>query len=150
MPRITFDSKRGLVQEAGSGVVFNTDTISFTSLPTSTVQAITTTLSSITSPGVYTVTSSVGALTTYLPDPSTIPGGTVIIRSLSPSAHAFTGSSGVAGVNIFAGAVGYTGAVTEGQKLTFPAITGASAALISDGRAYLLAATSGSMSISIP
>lgn len=150
MPKVTYDARRGLVQETGSGVSFTTDSFVVSTLPSTTTQAITTTLSTITSPGVYTVTASVGTLTTYVPDPSSIPGGTVVVRSLSPSAHALTGSSTVAGVNIFAGAVGYTGATIEGQKLTFPAITGASVALISDGRAYLLAATSGSMTISIP
>lgn len=138
MPKVTYNSSTGLVQEAGTGIQFN-------ELPFSPVQAITTTLSSVTTAGVYTVSASSGVLTTYLPNPSAIPAGMVVVRSTSPSAHVLTGSSGVVGVNIFAGAVG--GPVAEGQKLTFPATTGASVALISDGRAYLIAATSGSFTI---
>jgi len=147
MPKVTYDSKRGLVQEAGSGVVFNSDSISFSSLPSSTTQAITTTLSSITTPGVYTVTASAGVLTTFVPSPSSIPGGMIVVRSLSPSAHILTGSSADSAQNIFAGAAGFVGATTEGQRLTLAAATGASVSLVSDGRAYLLMAASGSVTI---
>ena len=149
MPKVTYDSKKGLVQEKGTGVVFNSDSISFSTLPSVTsVQAITTTGTTLTSPGVYTVSGS-SALVTKVPDPSSIPGGTVIVRAISAKAHALTGSANVAGINIFAGAL--AGPRSEGQKLTFAgAADGESVALISDGRAYLLAATSGSCTITIP
>lgn len=137
MPKITYDSARGLVQESGTGVQFS-------ELPFSPVQAISTTLSTITSPGVYTVTASAGTLTTYLPAPSSIPGGMITVRSLSPSAHALTGSSAVAGVNIFRGPPA-TGATVTGQKFTFAATTGETVTLISNGLAYCVAAGSGSI-----
>jgi len=42
---------------------------------------------------------------------------------------------------------GFVGATTEGQRLTLAAATGASVSLVSDGRAYLLMAASGSVTI---
>lgn len=148
MPKVSYDSKRGLVQEAGSGVNFTADSIVFSTLPATSTQAITTTLSSITSPGSYTVAGTSGALTTLLPDPSAIPGGTIVVRGIGTArAHILTGSAASAGINIFAGAL--AGPRSEGQKITFPgAATGESVALISDGRAYLLMGVSGSMTIS--
>jgi len=148
MPKIVYDAARGLVQETGSGVVFNSDSISFTTLPTSAVQAITTTSQTISSAGVYTV-SGTSALTTFVPDPSSIPGGNVIVRAISNKAHILTGSANVAGVNIFAGRLG--GPVREGTMLTFAGVReGESVSLVSDGRVYLLTGMSGSCTITLP
>jgi len=144
MPKVVYDAARGLVQETGSGVVFNSDSVVFSSLPASTVQAITTTGATITAPGVYTVTASAGTLTTFVPNPSAIPGGMVIVRSLSPSAHALTGSSAVAGVNIFRSSP-LASANVVGQKFTFAATAGETVTLISDGLAFCVAAGSGSI-----
>jgi len=143
MPKVVYDAARGLVQETGSGVVFTTDSIVFSSLPTSAVQAITTNAATITAPGVYTVAGS-GILTTFVPAPSAIPGGTVIVRSLSNHAHALTGSSAVAGLNIFRSSPLVTANVV-GQKFTFAATAGETVTLISDGLAFCVAAGSGSI-----
>ena len=143
MPKVVYDAARGLVQETGSGVVFTTDSIVFSSLPTSAVQAITTDAATITAPGVYTV-SGAGALTTFVPAPSDIPGGTVIVRSLSAHAHALTGSAAVAGLNIFRSTPLATANVV-GQKLTLASAAGNTITLISDGLAFCIAAGSGSI-----
>ena len=143
MPKVTYDAARGLVQETGSGVVFTSDSIVFSSLPTSAVQAITTDAATITAPGVYTV-SGAGALTTFVPAPSAIPGGTVIVRSLSNHAHALTGSAAVAGLNIFRSSPLATANVV-GQKLTLASAAGNTITLISDGLAFCIAAGSGSI-----
>lgn len=143
MPKVTYDAARGLVQETGSGVVFTTDSIVFSSLPTSAVQAITADAATITAPGVYTV-SGAGALTTFVPAPSSIPGGTVIVRSLSAHAHALTGSAAVAGLNIFRSSPLATANVV-GQKLTLASAAGNTITLISDGLAFCIAAGSGSI-----
>ena len=143
MPKVVYDAARGLVQETGSGVVFNSDSISFSSLPTSTVRAITTTGQTIAAPGVYTVAGG-GALTTTVPDPSSVPGGTVIVRSLSNHAHVLTGSAAVAGVNIFRSSP-MTTANVVGQSITFAATAGNTVTLISDGLAFCIAAGSGSI-----
>ena len=143
MPKVVYDAARGLVQETGSGVVFTTDSIVFSSLPTSAVQAITTDAATITAPGVYTVAGA-GALTTFVPAPSDIPGGTVIVRSLSAHAHALTGSAAVAGLNIFRSTPLATANVV-GQKLTLASAAGNTITLISDGLAFCIAAGSGSI-----
>jgi hypothetical protein len=143
MPKVTYDAARGLVQETGSGVVFTTDSLVFSSLPTSAVQAITTNGSTITAPGVYTV-SGTSALTTVLPAPSAIPGGTIIVRAISDKAHALTGSAAVAGLNIFRSSPLATANVV-GQKFTFAATVGETVTLISDGLAFCVAAGSGSI-----
>ena len=143
MPKVTYDAARGLVQETGSGVVFTSDSIVFSSLPTSAVQAITIDAATITAPGVYTVAGA-GALTTFVPAPSDIPGGTVIVRSLSAHAHALTGSAAVAGLNIFRSTPLATANVV-GQKLTLASAAGNTITLISDGLAFCIAAGSGSI-----
>ncbi len=144
MPKVVYDSSRGLVQEAGSGISLTSNSIVFSSLPTSTVQEVTSN-SALTSPGVYTVTGGSPLLVT-VPDPSSVPGGTVIVRSLSAQAHALTGSSGVAGVNIFRSSPLATANVV-GQKFTFAATIGETVTLISDGLAFCVAAGSGSITI---
>jgi len=136
MPKVVYNSSQGLVQQAGSG-------IQFSELPFSPVQAITATGATIATPGVYTV-SGASALTTTVPDPSSIPGGLVIVRAISNKAHILTGSSAVAGVNIFRSSPLATANVT-GQKITFAATVGETVTLISDGLAFCIAAGSGSI-----
>jgi hypothetical protein len=148
MPKVTYSAVKGLVQEAGSGISLTSDSIVFSSLPTSTVQAIAAS-SAVTAPGVYTLSGSAGAIGATLPVPSDVPGGTFIFRSTSASAHFLTGSTASAGVNIFAGMAGATPA-NVGQKLAFPAVIGSSVTLVSDGLSYCFSAASGTMTISTP
>ena len=143
MPKVVYNSAQGLVQQAGSGIELNTNSFSITALPVSPVQAITTTGATIAAPGVYTVAGG-GALTTTVPDPSSVPGGTVIVRSLSNHAHVLTGSAAVAGVNIFRSSP-MTTANVVGQSITFAATAGNTVTLISDGLAFCIAAGSGSI-----
>jgi len=146
MPKLTYDSTRGLIQETGSGITLNADVITFSTLPSSAVQAVTAD-SAITSGGVYTIASS-GALTITVPPPSSLPGATLIFRSLSAHTHKITGSA-AAGPNIFAGHPGAIPA-NSGQRITFPATVGTSVSLISDGLSYCVAATSGTLTITDP
>jgi hypothetical protein len=146
MPKLTYDSTRGLIQEAGSGVTLNADVITFSTLPSSAVQEVTAT-SAVTSGGVYTMSSS-AALTLTVPPPSALPGATLIFRSVSAHAHKITGSAD-AGPNIFAGHPGATPA-NSGQRITFPATVGTSVSLISDGLSYCVSATSGTLTITDP
>lgn len=143
MPKVVYNSVQGLVQQAGSGVELNTTSLSFSSLPFSPIQAITTTGQTLTAPGVYTV-SGASALTTTVPDPSSIPGGMVIVRAISNKAHVLTGSANVAGVNIFRSSPLATANVV-GQKFTFAATVGETVTLVSDGLAFCIAAGSGSI-----
>lgn len=146
MPKLTYDPTRGLIQEIGSGVTLNADVITFSTLPSSTVQAVTST-SAVTSGGVYTLSSS-AALTVSVPPPSSLPGATLIFRSASTHAHKITGSTD-AGPNIFAGHPGATPS-NSGQRITFPTVLGTSVTLISDGLSYCVSATSGTLTITDP
>jgi hypothetical protein len=137
MPKVVYTAGKGLVQETGSGIQFD-------EMPFSPVQPVTTTGTAIRTPGVYTVTGG-SPLVVVVPAPSSIPGGTVIVRSLSAQAHALTGSSESAGINIFRSSPMTTANIT-GQKFTFAATIGETVTLISDGRAYCVAAGSGSIS----
>jgi len=143
MPKVVYTAEKGLVQETGTGISLTTDSLSFSALPFSPVQAITTTGTSIAAPGVYTV-SGASALTTTLPTPASIPGGMIIVRAISDKAHILTGSAAVAGVNIFRSSPLATANVT-GQKFTFAAAVGETVTLVSDGLSFCIAAGSGSI-----
>ena len=150
MPKITYDSARGLVQESGSGVVFNADSISFSTLPTAAVQAVTTT-STVTTPGVYTISGSTGTgiLTVALPTAASVPGGTFVFRSTSADPHVLTGSQESQGTKVFAGIPGSSvaGVAAQGSRLTLATVLGSSVSLISDGKSFLVTGLSGSCTI---
>ena len=143
MPKVVYTAAQGLVQSAGSGVELNTTSLNFSSLPFSPVQAITTAGAVIATAGVYTV-SGASALTTTVPNPSSIPGGMVIVRAISGKTHSLTGSAAVAGVNIFRSSPLATANVV-GQKFNFASNVGETVTLISDGLAFCVAAGSGSI-----
>lgn len=132
MPKITYTAAKGLVQEAGTGA-------SFESLPYTPVQTVSQTGNvTITSPGVYVLSSSTGgAHVATLPPEAAFPGANFIFRL--GSADAFT----VVATNI-AGRVGLA-PTGDGTTLTFPATIGTSAVLVSDGLSYCLVAGSGSI-----
>ncbi len=132
MPKLTYTAAKGLVQEAGSG-------ISFESLPFTPVQTVGLTANvTITSPGVYVLSSSTGgAKSATLPAEAAFPGANFIFRVGSADAHT------VVATNI-AGRVGLA-PTGDGTTLTFPATIGTSAVLVSDGLSYCLVAGSGSI-----
>ena len=148
MPKLTYDATRGLVQESGSGVVFNSDSITFTSMPISSVQAIATS-ATVTSPGVYTVSGSAGVLSVVMPLASAVPGAQFVFRTLSADAHILTGSQETNGTKVFAGIPGSSvaGVAAQGSRLTLPGVLGSSVALVSDGKSFLVAGLSGSCTI---
>ena len=144
MPKVVINDSEGLVQKTGSGVEISS-TVSMSALPTTPVAAQTA-AATLTSPGVYTLSSS-GALTMTMPLASSVPGGTFIFRCASAHAHALTGSQETQGTLVFAGMPGATPA-NQGSKLTLPATVGSSVALVSDGLSFLVMAASGSCTIS--
>lgn len=145
MPKLTYDSARGLIQETGSGVTFNSDSITFSSMPVSSVQAVTTS-ATVTSPGVFTVSGSAGVLTVVMPLASAVPGAQFVFRSTSADAHILTGSQESQGTKVFAGIPG-SAVATQGSRLTLPAVLGSSVTFVSDGRSFLLTGLSGSCTI---
>jgi hypothetical protein len=136
MPKVTYTSAKGLIQESGTG-------ISFSELPYSPVQAKTAAFT-VSTPGVYTITAG-GAVAVTMPLASAFPGGTFVFRNGDAYANFLTGSAETAGTKVFAQYPG-TGA-TQGAKLTLTAATGNSVAVISDGKNYIVAAASGSFTV---
>jgi len=144
MPKITYSPTKGLVQETGTGVVFEGESVSFAATPFSPVQAISAN-ATVTSPGVYTIAGSTTAV--VLPTAASFPGSTFVFRSASASAHFLTGSAETAGTAVFVGQAGATPAGV-GSKLTFAATSGTSVVLVSDGIRFCVTAGSGSVTLS--
>ena len=147
MPKVTIDGSKGLVQETGSGFEVNSS-ISLSSLPTTSVVAKSA-AETIGSPGVYTLSSSVAAITMVMPTAASVPGGVFVFRSTSAHAHALTGSLEADGVKVFAGQAGAT-PDGHGSKIALDSAEGSSVALVSDGKSFLVMAASGSCVISSP
>ena len=140
MPKVTYDAARGLIQEAGSGIQFETT-------PFSPVQNLTGTQAgsdaAISAPGVYLFNVDF-VHSASLPLASAYPGATVTVRAAYARAYALTGSAEAAGTKVF------TDGTSRGSKLAFSAgvAVGDSVTLISDGKSYCVMARSGSISIS--
>ena len=137
MPKVTYSSVKGLVQEAGSGITFE-------SLPSSAVQAIISTNVTASLPGIYTISGS-SALTVLMPLASAFPGGVYSFRNASVHAHILTGTTETAGVRVFAGATTGGALAANGSKLTFTALAGCGATMISDGANFCVMANSGTL-----
>jgi len=139
MPKVVYTAAKGLVQEAGSGV-------SLESSPFSPVQAKTATFT-IGTPGVYTLTAG-AIMTGTMPLASEFPGGVFVFRNGDAFANVLTGSAETAGVKVFKGVITGSEVQSEGSKLALKAVAGASVALLSDGKNYLVMAGSGSLTFS--
>jgi len=139
MPKITYNASQGLVQEAGSGIVFET-------LPTVTVSAKTA-AATIATPGVYTITAG-GAVAMTMPLASSVPGGIFVFRNGDAYANFLTGSAETAGTKVFAGQPGTGTQAAQGSKLTLPAVAGSSVSVLSDGTNFMVLGASGSYTIS--
>jgi len=148
MPKIVYNPSQGLVTQGGSGVEFNSDSVIFSATPTTTVRSITSD-TTVAAAGVYTLTASQGVLTTVLPLASAIPGGQLIFRSASPSAHILTGSQESVGTKVIAGIPGSSvaGVSAQGSRLTLPGVVGSSVSLVSDGASFMVVGLSGSCTI---
>jgi len=146
MPKVVYSPAKGLVQESGTGVVFEGESISFAATPFTPVQTVSTT-GAITSPGVYAITSSTGgAKTVTLPVANLFPGGTFIFRSLSADAHVIAAAS--ADGKGIAGQAGVAAALAlSGSNLALGGKQGFSVVLVNDGQTYCVTGGSGSFSI---
>lgn len=147
MPKVVYTAAKGLVQQKGSGFEINSDSLVLSALPTSTVQAKTSN-PTITAPGVYTLSGTVASVITgTMPLASDVPGGIFIFRNLSATGNYLTGSAETSGTKVFKGVVTGSEAQTQGSKLTLYSGVGASVALVSDGKSFLVMASSGSLTI---
>ena len=136
MPKVTSTSAKGLVQEGGSGITFE-------STPSSPVQSITAT-GAVTLPGIYTISGS-SILTVTMPLASAYPGGVYSFRNASVHAHLLTGSTEALGTRVFAGPSTGAAANSNGAKLTFSNVVGCGATMISDGANFCVMANSGTL-----
>lgn len=140
MPKVVVNDQ-GLIQKTGSGFEFEVAPI----VPIAPLVSSSTAPLTLSAGGMYTVSGE--ATHIVMPLASSIPGGTVIMRSLSAYAHFLTGSQEANGTVVFAGMAGATPA-NQGSKLTLPAVVGSSVALVSDGKSFLVMAASGSCTLS--
>ena len=139
MPKVTYDSARGLIQEAGAGVQLET-------LPYSSLQTVSTVENNTGSlPGVYNFTNTGGVTTLQMPLASAYPGGIYIFKNGDGVARAniLTGSGETAGTKVFTNA-DYS---KIGSSLALNNIAGSSVALISTGVSFLVLASSGSVTV---
>ncbi len=134
--RGTVDSSSGTGLTVGVASTFN-NTVSMVYTPSTTVQTIAAS-GSITYPGVYTITNATPA-GVFLPNPSTIPGGVVVFRTLGAAGqqHFLTGSS-ADNLGKF-----LTNGTSNGSKLTIGGTIGHSVSLVSDGLSFCVIAVSG-------
>ena len=142
MARTIIDARGTVDFSSGTGLTVSvpstfSDTVSMTSLPSTTTQALEAS-ASITVPGVYTL-SNVTPSGYFLPAPSTVPGGVFSFRIGTAQAHFLTGST--------ADALGkfLTDGQGAGSRLTFASpVIGNSLTLISDGLSFCVVTRSGS------
>lgn len=149
MPKVTYDASRGLIQESGSGIQFESN-------PFSPVQNVTGNQNAadaaIGAPGVYKFASAF-AHSASMPLASAYPGGVYVFRAGGNFVFALTGSAETAGTQVFAGfprADGTAALNGKGSKIALPAVSGggSSVTLMSDGVNYVVLAASGSYTIS--
>ena len=146
MPKVTYTAAKGLVQEAGSGV-------SFESTPYTTVKTQNTSSGSVVLPGVYTVSGGYGVnagnspIETIMPLASVVPGGVFTFRATSADAHYLTGSAESAGTKVFSSVFSSNNS-GQGSKVALSAATGASVTVMSDGKNFLVLGGSGSLTFS--
>jgi len=141
MPKVTYTTGKGLIQEAGSGVQFSTFPYTTT---TTTITSAANNTGSL--PGLYVVTAGAVA-TVELPRASTYPGGMFIFRNGDANANILTGSGEAAGTKVFVLGNTAAGSVKNGGSLTLQGVAGASVALVSDGVNYIVMPGSGSVTI---
>jgi hypothetical protein len=144
MPKVEFNDKKGVVQSAGSGVVFKS-AITQDQTPGLAAQDKGDAAVTITAGGLYNL-SRAGATTVTLPSAADVAGQMFIFRSTdsTPRAHILTGSGGDSVIAPpQANAAGLSRAAA---KVTFPTddASGASIVIVSDGSKFQVVAASGS------
>jgi len=142
MASTTIDTRGTVDSSSGTGLTVSvpatfTNVSTFTYLPETNVQTVAAS-GSITYPGVYTISNPTEA-GVFLPNPSTMPGGVVVFRSLGTAGkqHFLTGSASDALGKFLTNGTG------AGSKLTIGSGVGHSVSLISDGLSFCVIAVSG-------
>ena len=90
--------------------------------------------------GVVTIDGGAASLV-VMPLASDCPGSVFTVRSVSAFAHILTGSQEANGFLVF------TDGTSQGSRATLAAVAGSSAALLSNGRNFLILGNSGSVTL---
>ncbi len=146
MASTTIDGRGTVDSSSGTGLTVSvpatfTDAATFTYLPETNTQTVAAS-GSITYPGVYTITN-VSSAGVFLPNPSTIPGGVVVFRTLGAAGgqrHFLTASVTNLGKFITDGTD-----AGQGSRVTLSTAVGSSVSLISDGLSFCVIGNSGSL-----
>lgn len=139
MPKVVYTAAKGLVQQAGDGFQLE-------DLPFSPIQAKTAAFQPA-QPGVYTLTAGTAAAVT-MPLASSFPGGLFTIRNGDAQANFLTCSLESNGTKAFVLGSPLAQNAQNGSKVTLQAVAGASVAVISDGKNYIVLPGSGSVAFS--
>jgi hypothetical protein len=153
MTRVRIDG-RGVFQEGGSGFYVEQNELNYGFGPYAMVVTPLTTASILTTPGVYTLSSSTTPVVVTMPSASAVPGAQFIFRSLSAHFHDLTGSQEVALTKVFCHDGQLSGSLitgsSQGSRLELRNVEGSSVFLVSDGTNYLVTASSGSIGLFAP
>lgn len=132
------DSSRGPVvsnNSSGTSIEKNTSNVGFAPFKVDSVTAFSSATTLVAgNAGVSTISGSGGAVTLVMPLASACPGAMFTFRSLSPHAHALTGSQEAQGVQVFTNFA----PPAFGSKLTLSGAVGASVTLISTGVNFMV------------
>ena len=136
----TIDSTLGVVSVIDPSSDTTPGTVTITGLLAPlTVLATGSTLTP-TQAGVVTVDGGAASLV-VMPLATDCPGAMFTVRSVSAFAHILTGSQEANGTLVF------TNGTTRGSRATLAAVVGSSAALLSDGKSFLVLGNSGSVTL---
>lgn len=136
----TIDSTSGVVSVIDPSTDTTPGTVTITGLLAPVSVLATGSTLTPTQAGVITLDGGAASLL-VMPLASSCPGAMFTVRSVSAFAHILTGSQEANGIRVF------TNGTTSGSRATLANIVGSSAALISDGKSFLILGNSGSVTL---
>ena len=141
MPKVSYTTAKGLFQEAGTGIGLDVGT-HLSKTTTVTTVPVTASLPGLTILGASTPNE------VQMPLASSFPGGMYIFRSTTAQAHFLTCSAEVAGTKAFVLGSANAQFTNNGSKVALQAQIGASLAVVSDGKNYIVLPGSGTVAFS--
>ncbi len=146
---------RGVIEtDSGSGLSVDANASNYGFGPFALPVVDLTSNTTITTPGVYTLSSSTGPVIVTMPSASDVPGAHFIFRSKSAHFHDLTGSQEVGGTKVFCHDGQLSGSLitgsSQGSRCELRNVVGSSVFIVSDGVNYLVTASSGSIGLFAP
>ena len=136
----TIDSTLGVVSVIDPSTDTTPGTVTITGLLAPVSVLLTGSTLTPTQAGVVTLSGSTISLL-VMPLASDCAGALFTVRSVSAFAHILTGSQEVNGTKVF------TDGTSQGSRATLAAVVGSSAALLSNGKNFLILGNSGSVTL---